>query len=147
MKIIIRDLQKKTRLNPKRIKNLVLKVLSSEGIKRSGEITICFINAKHIQALNLKFLGRNHPTDVIAFKLKETRRELFADIVVSTDAAVVNAREFRTSALEEAYLYVVHGLLHILGYKDNNSKQRRIMQAKAESILTYALKTRSCKSL
>ena len=84
----------------------------------------------------MKFLGRNHPTDVIAFGLKKSKKEIFADIVVSTEAAIVNSAEFGTTALYETYLYVVHGLLHILGYGDKNLQQRKLMQSKAESILS-----------
>jgi len=135
VKIIIRDLQKKTFLNPNRIKKLVLNVLSGQGSKKSGEITVCLVGDREIRRLNLEFLGKDCPTDVIAFDLNESKDKIAADIVVSTDTAYVNAKRFGTSPVYEVYLYIVHGLLHIFGYDDKNSGQRRLMQHKAESIL------------
>jgi len=93
------------------------------------------MDARKIQALNLRFLGKDYPTDVIAFNFADPQGKISADIAVSTDAACLNFREFKTNLLDEVYLYVIHGLLHILGYDDKNLKQRKIMQAKAEAIL------------
>lgn len=57
------------------------------------------------------------------------------EIVVSSDAAVRNAKIFKTEPLYELTLYVVHGVLHILGFEDRTKKQRESMQEKAENIL------------
>ena len=56
--------------------------------------------------------------------------QMFADIVISTDTAIRNAKIFKTTQLNELYLYVVHGVLHLLGYDDRTQKQRQIMQKK-----------------
>ncbi|MFH0826308.1 MAG: rRNA maturation RNase YbeY [Candidatus Omnitrophota bacterium] len=127
MKVIIKNHQKKIPLHPKRIKQAILKALSSESIKRPGEITVCFVSDLTIRKMNLRFLGKDQPTDVLAFDSGE--------IAVSTDAAIRHAKIFGTSPLYELYLYVVHGLLHILGYQDRTRKQREHMQEKAENIL------------
>ena len=77
--------------------------------------------------MNLEFLHRDQPTDVLAFESGE--------IVVSSDTAIRNARIFKTKPLYELYLYVVHGVLHIIGYDDRTKKQRERMQKKADDIL------------
>jgi probable rRNA maturation factor len=77
--------------------------------------------------MNLRFLQKDEPTDVLAFDSGE--------IVVSSDAAVRNAKIFKTEPLYELYLYVVHGVLHILGFEDRTKEQRESMQQKAENIL------------
>lgn len=132
------NLQKKIPVSPKRIKETVLRTFASEGVKKSGAITVCFINDKRIRQLNLRFFGRNRPTDVIAFDFGpgDPGDEALAEIAVSTDTAIANAEIFKTSAVYELYLYVVHGILHILGYEDKNLKERAKMQRKAEKILT-----------
>ena len=135
MKITIKNLQKKIPINPKRIKKAVLKTLSSEGLRKSGEITICFVNDREIRKLNLFYLGQNQPTDVIAFDNPPNKKEILADIAISTDTAVRNAKIFKTTPLYEMYLYIIHGILHILGYADKTAPQRRIMQGKANHIL------------
>ncbi len=130
MKVAIKNLQKRIPINPKRIIKTVLKILSIEGIRKSGEITVCFVNDRRIKELNLKYLGKNNPTDVIAFDVAEPKcpDKIFADIVISTDRAISNAKIFKTSPLYELYMYVVHGVLHILGYDDKTKKDKLLMR-------------------
>ncbi len=137
MKVAVRNLQKRIPVNPKRITKTVLKILSEEGIKKSGEITLCFVNDPKIKKVNLKYLGKNNPTDVIAFDIAEPKAKdkLFADIVISTDRAVDNAKAFKTSPLFELYLYVIHGVLHILGYDDQSKKDKLLMRKREKDLL------------
>ena len=145
LRITIKNPQKRISVQPKRIKKAVLKALSQEGAKKSGEITICFVNDSAIRRLNSRYLDKDNATDVIAFDITEPfdalrykssrHNNIFADIVVSTDRAWANARLFKTSPAYEMYLYVIHGVLHLLGYDDKRERQRRIMHDKAISIL------------
>ena len=137
MKVAVRNLQKRIPINPKRIIKTVLKILSLEGIRKSGEITICFVNDPKIKELNLKYLAKNNPTDVIAFDMPEPKSfgEIFADIVISTDRAIDNAGAFHTTPLFELYLYVIHGVLHILGYDDKTKKDKLLMRKKEAHLL------------
>jgi probable rRNA maturation factor len=136
VKITIRNLQETIPINPKRIKDAVLKALSLEKVKKSGEITVCFLNDREIKELNLLYLAHNIPTDVIAFDISQDKKRTLADIAISTDTAIRNARLFKTSPLYEIYLYVIHGVLHILGYDDQTIKGSKIMEKKANLILT-----------
>ena len=93
-----------------------------------AEITLCLVNDPKIRGLNLKYLGEDIPTDVLAF-------DATGDIVISTDTAIRNAAIYKTSPVYETYLYVVHGVLHLLGYDDRNPKGRKLMDNKAKTIL------------
>lgn len=137
MKITVKNLQKKIPISPKRIKEAILEALSSQDIKKSGEITVCFVNDKKIRELNLKYHHRDASTDVLAFDISAPgiNRGMFADIVVSTGTAVRNAKIYNTSPLYEAYLYTIHGVLHLSGYRDSSIRERKSMQAKAELAL------------
>ena len=137
MKIVIKNLQKRIPVNPKRITKAVLKILSQEQIKKSGEITLCFVHDLKIKELNLKYLGKNNPTDVMSFDITQAKdaKKLFADIVISTDRAFDNALTFHTKPLFELYLYVIHGILHILGYDDKSKRDRLFMRKKERQIL------------
>jgi probable rRNA maturation factor len=84
--------------------------------------------------LNLLYLGEYAATDVISFSLVNTKKELTGDIAVSGESAIRNARIFKTTPAGELYLYVVHGVLHLLGYDDNTQRNRKIMQEKAKNI-------------
>lgn len=137
MKITIKNSQKKIPINPKRIKKTILNILSRENIKKSGEITVCLVNDKEIRGLNFRYLGKDKPTDVLAFDISDnaTKKYMVADIVISADAVVRQAGVFKTSIPYELNLYVAHGILHLLGYDDRNSRQRKIMQDMADEAI------------
>lgn len=138
MKINIKNLQKKIPLNhPIRqtIKKAALNTLALKKTKKSGEITLCFLNDARIKKLNSFYLHKNIPTDVISFDLSREKNELFADIVISTDTAMRNARIFKTTPLSELCSYTIHGILHLLGYRDHTKKNRQLMEKKAKALL------------
>jgi len=130
--ITISNLQKKLPIPRKRVKNLVLKILKGEGFNRSGYINICFTNNALIKKLNNKFLRANSATDVLAFNLsdKKTKPFILADIAISTDTAISNARCFKSTAGDELLLYVTHGVLHILGFNDHAETEIQLMRKK-----------------
>lgn len=130
MKVIIKNLQKRIPISPIRVKETVLRALELKGAKIPGEITICFVSDKAIREFNLLYLAKDSPTDVIAFDNSNKKNEILADILVSADTAVRNAGIFKTTPLYELYLYVVHGVLHLLGYNDTTLKQKKIMREK-----------------
>jgi probable rRNA maturation factor len=136
VKIATKNLQRKLiPLDPKRIKNTVLKILKSCSIQKPGEINICFIDDKKIRKLNKKYLKEDYPTDVLSFDISRDKNEIFAEILISTDAAIRNGRLFCTSTAYELYLYIIHGVLHLLGYDDRNARQRRRMRKKEKELL------------
>jgi len=130
VKIIIKNFQKKIPINPTRIKKTILKVISSEGVKKSGEIIISFVNEKTIKQLNKKHLFTNAPTDVLAFDISNPKdiKEMLGEVIISADEAVKNSKVFKTSVAHELNLYAVHGVLHIFGYDDQTLKQKALMQ-------------------
>jgi len=104
--------------------------LSFEGVKKSGEITISFVNEKKIKELNKKYLHTNTPTDVLTFDISNLKdvKHMQVEVIISADAAVKNSKTYKTSVAYELNLYAVHGLLHILGYNDRTLEQRALMQ-------------------
>jgi len=138
MQINVLDLQDSLAVNQSKIKKTVLQTLKAEKIIRTGQITICLVTDKTIRAMNLKHLHKNEPTDVLAFALQSPNpknADILADIAVSTERALDNAKALGSCPLYEIHLYVVHGTLHILGYDDNNQRAKRIMLEKASNIL------------
>ena len=55
---------------------------------------------------------------------------MLADIMISTDQAILQARSFKTTPGYELLLYVAHGLLHILGFNDHSPEQIKLMRKK-----------------
>jgi probable rRNA maturation factor len=135
VKVFVQNLQKKIPIEPKKIKASVLKVLQIEGTKKTGQINLLFVTDKKIRELNLKYLGKKSATDVLSFDISASRGKILADIVISADAAVRNARIFGTLPPYEMHLYAIHGLLHLLGYDDKRKKDKIKMQKREEYLL------------
>ncbi len=153
MQIYIINQQKKIPVNKKAIKTIVLGALEilsrvrnitlptnkknfSNRIKNilAGELTVLYVNNRVIEELNYRFLRKRCSTDVLCFDLPGGGR-FIADIVISTEKAQENSQLFKTRPAWEAELYLIHGILHLLGFKDRNKKERIRMQRKAVSIL------------
>ena len=132
MKITLRNLQKKVPVQTEKIKKLILKVLKGEKVKASGWINICFVDNSQIKKFNAKFLKTNSSTDVLAFNLSDKKEKniILADIMVSAQAALKQADNFKTTPDYELSLYVVHGILHILGFGDQTRFQIKLMRKK-----------------
>lgn len=155
MRIIIKNLQNKVPLYPTRIRKLISDILKGERVKESGCINICFVNNALIKKFNIKFLKNSSSTDVLAFNLSQRENnkirlenhgltlgshpayggagrqsQLLADIMISTETAITHARKFKTTPNYELMLYVAHGILHILGYDDNNNTGAKLMRKK-----------------
>lgn len=132
MNITIKNLQNKLTIQPARIKKLINHILKGERVKESGYINICFVNNSLIKKFNIKFLKTSSSTDVLAFNLNNEKKSkiLLADIMISTDTAINNARKFKTTSDYELMLYVAHGILHILGYDDHTKTQMKRMRKK-----------------
>ena len=135
MRINITSAQGSIKVSPKEVRRLVRKTLFLENNCSPGEINIILIDDAQMKELNLLYSGRFLATDVISFDDSINSREILADIAVSTQTALRQARVFRTTPVHEVYLYIIHGLLHLLGYDDKGPRQRRVMNKRAEYIL------------
>ncbi len=120
----------------------------AEGCAKEGRVTVCLVDDLTIKELNNRYLRHNSPTDVIAFNINlPDQKVLSADLAISTDTVLTNAKIFSTSVLYELFLYVIHGTLHILGYDDRTDNLRQQMNEKSENILKSLLPARQLFTL
>ncbi len=131
----IADLQKHYEINKSKIKKVVKVVLNKEV--RSAKVSIAFVDNEEIKRLNERFLGSNEVTDVITFPLNNKEGILSGEIVISVETAVEVANRRKSNVEGEIILYLVHGILHLLGYNDNNKKNAKIIHEKESEILTF----------
>jgi probable rRNA maturation factor len=127
VQIIIINRQKKIPIRSRAIKKIVLKALKILKANLVKQLTILFTDNKTIQELNYRFSGKSYPTDVLCFDLSSDGG-IIADIVISAQKACENSRIFKTSPNRELTLYLIHGILHLLGFKDRRKKDRAHMQ-------------------
>lgn len=111
-----------------KVKSWLLKVISQEG-KTTGVITYVFMSDASLLEYNVKFLHHNFYTDVITFD-DSSFPEINGDILVSMDRIIDNASHMKTDLKEEFLRVVVHGVLHLCGYKDKSGNEEKLMRSK-----------------
>jgi len=94
-----------------------------------GELVYVLCNDEYLLKKNIQFLNHNTLTDVITFDYSDDKI-ISGDILISTERVVENAKIFNVNYLTELHRVIVHGLLHLLGYKDKIEKDANTMREK-----------------
>lgn len=133
MQIEIFDEQSSFRIQPELFQKHV-RVLCDFLSIQTKEIFIYFVTRKKIAQLHEQIFQDPTPTDCISLPMDE---ETLGEIFVCTDVALEYAQENNIPPLEEITLYVVHGLLHLIGYDDISEKDRMKMREKERECLQF----------
>lgn len=146
MSVTITDQQHKLPVSQGLIKKIINLVLFKENAANKKEISLTLTTAAKIRCINKRFLKKDSTTDVLAFsfvegKFSKVNPILLGDIVVSADAAIENAKIYKTTPQSELYLYIIHGLLHLLGYDDTTEQKRAVMRKKEQYYLQKCTRT------
>jgi probable rRNA maturation factor len=134
-------------------------VLEAEGIKGDAELSVLFVDERSMSELHERFLGRDGPTDVLAFPMDDdlvpSGRSpdsggsgpgssppepgeaplLLGDVVVCPAVAERNAGERAVAYEDEVALLVVHGILHLLGMDHVDDDEARAMERRERELL------------
>jgi len=116
---------------------IVCESILADGNVRSGKINVVLVDSDTIQQYNRDFLQHDYPTDTISFPTEDRRNEgyLEGEVLVCTEVAHERAKEFGWTPEEELLLYVVHGMLHLIGFDDATSEQQAAMQEQERTYL------------
>jgi len=102
------------------VTDIVKEVLRKEG-KRCDEVAVHFVNTSTICELHSKYFDDPSVTDCISFPIDETDTEeyrVLGEVFVCPKTAIDYASSHQCTPYRETTLYIVHGLLHLLGYDD-----------------------------
>lgn len=121
--------------NKSRTKKIVLSVIREEK-KKAGDISFTFCNDKFLLALNKKFLKHNTLTDIITFQYPADK--LTGEIFISIPRLKENARKFNVSIENELHRIMIHGILHLCGYKDKKVNEKKKIRKKEDYYLKKA---------
>jgi probable rRNA maturation factor len=134
-------------------------VLEAEGVRADAELSMLFVDETAMAELNLRFLGREGPTDVLAFPIDDDVYEggrlpdslgpagpaddlepsdlptLLGDIVVCPAVARRNAPNHAGTYEDEMALLVVHGILHLLGMDHADEEEATVMERREQELL------------
>jgi probable rRNA maturation factor len=148
MNVVIASRQRTRKVNRRLLKQITTALLAGLKIE-NAELGIQLVTTPEMTRLNEKFLRHAGPTDVITFdygfgvppsggsppnysrqtnRLKPELQTLHGEIFICVDEAVWQARKFGTSWQLEVIRYIVHGVLHLLGFDDSSAGTRRKMK-------------------
>lgn len=143
MKILTTDRQTAIDIDLSRAERSLGAILKALG-EENREISLIFVDDAGITDINREYLGRNYPTNVIAFSMNEgafgnINPTLLGDIVISTETALLDARTGGLSHEDEIDYLMIHGVLHLLGYDHEQPAEAEEM-GKREKEIFFALK-------
>lgn len=116
------------------IKKWITETIISEGYELN-ELNFIFCSDEYLLRVNQDFLKHDYYTDVITFDNSEELKTIFGDIFISIDRVKDNAKENNASTLDELCRIMIHGTLHLLGYKDKTKKAKIEMTEKEDFYL------------
>lgn len=103
--------------------------------KTLQNINIIFCSDTYLHQLNIQYLNHNTLTDVITFPYN-TPPIIEGDIFISIDRVKENALSFSSSATQELYRVIIHGVLHLCGYGDKTEEEKiKMTQKENEALL------------
>ncbi len=101
------------------------------ALKSLEEISVAIVSDRTIARLHVEFMGIPGPTDVLTFE--------HGEIVMSAQTAALHAIDYGHCLEEELALYTIHGLLHLNGFEDANSRDAARMQKVQTRVLKECL--------
>ncbi|HNQ61734.1 MAG TPA: rRNA maturation RNase YbeY [Bacteroidia bacterium] len=117
----------------------LLKWLKATAKKESYKI-LClnyiFCNDDYLLEMNKNYLNHNYFTDIITFDNSIQKNIIEGDVFISIDTINKNAKRFETGFDNELHRVMIHGLLHLLGYKDKTEKDKKKMRAMEDKYLS-----------
>lgn len=141
MNIVVANRQRAKKINTRSLKRMVREVFAELAVA-DGDLGINLVAAREMTLVNETFLGHEGSTDVITFDHTERRRKksgmrktVHGELFVCVDDAITQAREFETNWQSEVVRYVIHGILHLLGYDDLKPDLRRVLKREENRLL------------
>jgi rRNA maturation RNase YbeY len=110
--------------------NWISLVITSESYVL-GEINYIFCDDDYLHKINLEYLNHDTLTDIITFDNTEGN-VITSDIFISTERVADNANDFNVSFQDELLRVMIHGILHLCGYKDKTDIEASLMRSKED---------------
>jgi probable rRNA maturation factor len=120
--------------NQNKIRSWIKDIIGSEGRTLSSLVYV-FCQDSYLLSMNQDYLNHKTLTDIITFDYSEGE-DVDGEIYISIDRVRENATKFEKTFEEELHRVMIHGVLHILGFKDKSLSHKSIMRKKEEACLS-----------
>ena len=116
------------------IDNCIKEILISKKIN-NAEISIILTDKEYLSKLKKEYFKVDQYTDVIAFNLEDKNEDIDGEIYISIDNVLDNSKIFNTTFNNEFSRVLIHGVLHLMGYNDDNESNIKKMRALEDKYL------------
>lgn len=124
-----------SKLKKTAFRSVVQVIVQNESKKPIDFINYIACSDDYLLGVNQQYLKHDYYTDVITFDYSET--EISSDIYLSMDRIEDNAKQNNVSKLNECYRILIHGALHLVGYKDKTPEDKAVMTQKENYYLNF----------
>jgi probable rRNA maturation factor len=114
---------------PKTLIEMAINRIASDYGWTEGEISIAIVDDQQIHQVNRQYLNHDYPTDVISFDTTESDQFLEGEVIASADTADRIAKQNGWNASHELLLYIIHGMLHVIGLDDTSESKAKRMRS------------------
>ena len=122
-------------INKRKIHLLVNRLIRELDFNISS-LEINFISRDDIRQINKIHLKHDYATDIITFSYSSDPKYIDGEIIISIDDAQINSRKFKVSFHEEIARLVIHGVLHLLGFDDQITSDKKVMKRLENKLLS-----------
>lgn len=116
-----------------KLKDWIRRVILSEK-KRPGDINFVFTSDEELLKVNQQYLNHNTYTDIITFDSCEGLN-INGDIMISAERVAENSQKLGIESQHELKRVMIHGVLHLCGYKDKSKEESELMRKKENAAL------------
>jgi len=116
------------------LKSWIKEVVGKEG-KKMKDLSFIFCDDMELLNKNSKYLNHDTLTDILTFDYSENNN-ISGDIYISIDRVKENAKTYKVTFENELDRVMIHGILHLLGYKDKSKKDQKAMREKEDFYLS-----------
>ena len=120
--------------NKRTVKSWIKASIEAELFKLE-ELNFIFCSDEYLLRVNQEYLNHDTYTDVITFDNSEGLKMILGDIFISVDRIRENAKNLSIDSIDELYRVMIHGTLHLLGYKDKGKIAKQLMTQKEDHYL------------
>lgn len=118
-----------------KVRSWIIDVIGEEK-KIPGEIVYSFVNDEEILEVNQNFLNHDYFTDIITFD-RSFVNIINGDLFVSIETVRTNSQILKNSENVELLRVIIHGIMHLCGYKDSSDKEKKEMRELEDRYLSY----------
>lgn len=122
-----------------KIRQWLFSAIVAEGYALE-ELNFILCSDEYLLVINKQYLDHDTYTDVITFDNSDVAKSIAGDIFISLERVQENSRLYKSNTFDELCRIMIHGTLHLLGYKDKSKHDKIAMTAKEDHYLAQIKK-------